>query len=53
MARELGQVTHGFVRTWHLDRGAGNTDVAKRGDPGHLSRIGRLVREVILDICPV
>jgi hypothetical protein len=44
MARELGQVAHGSVRAWHLDRGAGNTDVAKRVDPGHLSRMGRLVR---------
>ena len=40
MARELGQVAHGSTRAWHLGRGAGNMDVAKRVDPGHLSSFG-------------
>jgi hypothetical protein len=44
MARELGHVAHGSARAWHLSRGAGNMDVAKRVDPGHLSHISKLVR---------
>ena len=42
-ARELGQVAHGSIRAWHLGRGARNMDVAKRVDPGHLSRKGKPV----------
>jgi hypothetical protein len=44
MAQELGQVAHGSARAWHLGRGAGNTDVAKRVNHGHLSRMDKLVR---------
>jgi hypothetical protein len=36
--QELEQVAHGSIRAWHLGWGAGNTDVAKRVDPRHLSR---------------
>jgi hypothetical protein len=44
VAWELGQVAHGSARAWHLGRGARNTNVPKRVDPEHLSRMGKLVR---------
>ena len=44
MAQELEQVGLASTRAWHLGRGAGNMDVAKRVNPGHLSYLGRLVR---------
>jgi hypothetical protein len=50
MTRELGQIAHDFARAWHLGLGAENTNVAKRVDPKHLSRMGKLVRWLDEDV---